>query len=135
MPSAFPHFITRPIQCVGPFGTTNVFRLLMTLSTIHLSLRTHLVEPPPKGTAYLKHALCDIYSEHKHIKENINFTALIYIITPPPPFGFRYENFRDFKFFIHSLSPLNLFRVTGKFEEDSGKVLSGKAEGVFFRKY
>ena len=42
----------------GIFGVTIVFLLLV--YTIHLSLRTNLVDPPPMGTIYMKHPLSGI---------------------------------------------------------------------------
>ena len=49
-------FYIQPVSYKRYFRCNNCFLLLV--YTINLSLRTDLVEPPPMGTFYMKHALC-----------------------------------------------------------------------------
>ena len=44
--------------CYSLFHIKGIFGFLLLVYTINLSLSTDLVEPPPMGTFYMKHALC-----------------------------------------------------------------------------
>ena len=54
-PFLYQKHIVQPVSYKRYFRCNNCYLLLV--YTIHLSLRTDLVDPPPMGTIYMKHAL------------------------------------------------------------------------------
>ena len=55
----------QPVSYKSYFRCNNCFLLLV--YTINLSLSTDLVDPPPMGTFYMKHALASNEQETKHL--------------------------------------------------------------------
>ena len=70
----YAHDVHCTMDNIQPVSYKRYFRcnncLLLLVYTINLSLSTALVDPPPMGTFYMKHALCSMFIRKKYGVQN-----------------------------------------------------------------